>query len=110
MIPKKRRKRENQDNIRKKLKKGLLNRGLIEKINEILKNNRSESFFEKFQQHFTDNVAKKTNKEMNMTLKEIFEKKELYQGKELKHYEHNLNLFIKIERKKENKFKMKKIQ
>ena len=47
---------------------------------------------------------------MNMTLKEIFEKKELYQGKELKHYEHNLNLFIKIERKKENKFKMKKIQ
>ena len=29
---------------------------------------------------------------MNMTLKEIFEKKELYQGKELKHYEHNLNL------------------
>ena len=59
MIPKKKKKRENQDNIRKKLKKGLLNRGLIKAINEILKNNRSESFFEKFQQHFTDNVTKK---------------------------------------------------
>jgi hypothetical protein len=105
-FPKKRRRRENQDNIRKKIKKGFLNRGLIKKINEILKNNRSVSFFEKFQQHFTDNVTIKANKElMNMTLKEIFEKKELYQEKELKHYEHNLNLVHSKEIQENKKLK-----
>ena len=39
---------------------------------------------------------------MNMTLKEIFEKKELYQEKELKHYEHNLNLIKSVEPQQKN--------
>ena len=105
---KKRRRRENQDNIRKKIKRGFLNRGVIEKINSILKNNGSKSFFAKFQKDFINNVNKKANQElMNMTLEEIFEKKELYQESELKQYEHNLNL-IKSKEIQENK-EVKKI-
>ena len=91
--PNKRRRRENQYNIRKKIKRGFLNNGLINKINEILKNNGIGYFFEKFQQHFVSNVTRKTNNAlMNMTLEEIFEEKGLYQVNELKYYEHNLNL------------------
>ena len=94
----KRRRRENQDNIRKKIRRGFLNRGIIKKLNSILKNNGSESSFEKFQKNLINNVTKKANKEfMNMTLKEIFEKKELYQESELKNYEQNLNLIKSME-------------
>ena len=104
----KRRRRENQDNIRKKLWRGFLNRGVIKKNNTILINVESESFFEKFQQHFINNVTRKVNQElMNMTLEEIFEKKELYQESELKQYEHNLNL-IKSKEIQENE-ELKKI-
>ena len=91
--PNKRRRRENQDNIRKKIKRGFLNNGLIKKINEILKNNGIGFFFEKFQQNFVCDVTRRTNNAlMNMTLEEIFEKKELYKEAELKYYYHNLNL------------------
>ena len=78
----KRRRRENQDNIRKKITRGFLNRGIIKKLNSILKNNGSESSFEKFQKNFINNVTKKANKEfMNMTLKEIFEKNNNFKKK-----------------------------
>ena len=91
--PKKRRRRENQDNIRKKIKRGFFNKALLQKLNMILINKGSKSYFEKFQQHFVSNVTRKTNNAlMNMTLEEIFEEKGLYQVNELKYYEHNLNL------------------
>ena len=67
-------------------------------MNTILKNNGSDSIFEKFQQHFVSNVTKKTIKQLlNMTLEEIFKKKELYQKSELKYFYHNLNLVKSIE-------------
>jgi hypothetical protein len=89
----KRRRRENKDNIRKKIKRGFLNNALINKINTIIKSNRGKLCFKKFQQHFVSDVAKKSNKVLlNMTLKEIFEKKEIYDTKELKFYYHNLKL------------------
>jgi len=93
-----RKRRENNDNIRKKIKRGFFNKGLIHKLNMILKNQNINSYFEIFQQHFVGNVTKRTNNQlMNMTLEEIFEKKELYQESELKTYKHNLNLVKSIE-------------
>ena len=89
----KRRRRENKDNIRKKIKRGFLNNALINKINTIIKSNRGKLCFKRFQQHFVSDVAKKSNKVLlNMTLKEIFEKKEIYDTKELKFYYYNLKL------------------
>ena len=93
-----RKRRENNDNIRKKIKRGFFNKGLIHKLNMILKNQNINSYFEMFQQHFVGNVTKRTNNQlMNMTLEEIFEKKELYQESELKSYKHNFNLVKSIE-------------
>ena len=93
-----RKRRENNDNIRKKIKRGFFNKGLIHKLNMILKNQNINSYFEIFQQHFVGDVTKRTNNQlMNMTLEEIFEKKELYQESELKTYKHNLNLVKSIE-------------
>ena len=91
--PKKRRRRDNQDNIRKKIKRGFFNKALLHKLNMKLINKGSKSYFEKFQQYFVSDVTRKTNNIlMNMTLEEIFEEKGLYQINELKYYEHNLNL------------------
>ena len=93
-----RKRRENNDNIRKKIKRGFFNKGLIHKLNMILKNQNINSYFEIFQQHFVGDVTKRTNNQlMNMTLEEIFEKKELYQESELKNYKHNINLVKSIE-------------
>ena len=93
-----RKRRENNDNIRKKIKRGFFNKGLIHKLNMILKNQNINSYFEIFQQHFVGDVTKRTNNQlMNMTLEEIFEKKELYQESELKNYKHNFNLVKSIE-------------
>lgn len=93
-----RKRRENNDNIRKKIKRGFFNKGLIHKLNMILKNQNINSYFEIFQQHFVGDVTKRTNNQlMNMTLEEIFEKKELYQESELKNYEQNLNLIKSME-------------
>ena len=89
----KRKRKENQDNIRRKIKRTFLNSALIQKINMIIKNKVGILFFKKFQQHFVDDVSKKTNRELlNMTLEEIFRKKEMYIDKELPNYYHNLTL------------------
>ena len=89
-----RRRKENNDNIRKKIKRGFLNSALIKRINMIIKNNGGNTFFKKFKQHFVSDVCKKTNRELlNMILEEIFRKRELYQENELTYYYHNLKLF-----------------
>ena len=44
----KRSRKENQDNIRKKIKKGFLNNALIPKINMIIKKHGGKIFFEIF--------------------------------------------------------------
>lgn len=87
------RRRENRDNIRKKIKRAFFNSFLIPKINTLLRNKDIDSSFANFQNAFVINVNKKTNKELkDMTIKEIFEKKELYQESELKYYNNNLEL------------------
>ena len=90
---KRRRRRDNQDNMRKKIKRGFLNNSLIPKINLLLKSSGNILYFEKFPQNFVSNISRKiNNKLINMTLKEIFERKELYEDKDLNNYNHNLTV------------------
>ena len=90
---KRRRRSENNDNIRKKIKRGFLNKTLIYKLNLILKYNGINSYFVKFPKKLSSNVTKEPNKKLlNMTLFEIFETKELYSDNELKDFYHNLKV------------------
>ena len=100
--------KENQDNIRKKIKRGFLNNALVKNLNETLKKIGSKLFFQKFPQNLVGNVNKNSNKEIiNMTLLEIFEKKELCNEKDLDNYYHNLKV-VKNKEIQENE-KLKKI-
>ena len=90
---KRRRRRDNQDNMRKKIKRGFLNNSLIPKINLLLKSSGNILYFEKFPQNFISNISRQiNNKLINMTLKEIFERKELYEDKDINNYNHNLTV------------------
>jgi len=110
-FPTKRPRKENKDNIRKKIKRGFFNNALVKKLNDKLKSIGSHNYFEKFPQYFASDVNQKRNKEiLNMTLLEIFEKKELYiheNEKGLLNYSHNLNV-VQSEEVKENE-ELKKI-
>ena len=90
---KRRRRRDNQDNMRKKIKRGFLNNSLIPKINLLLKSSGNILYFVKFPQNFVSNISRQiNNKLIIMTLKEIFEKKELYEDKDINNYNHNLTV------------------
>ena len=105
-LEKRRRRRDNQDNIRKKIKRGFLNNALYNKLNKKLKEIGSKLFLEKFPQKFACDVVKKTNKLiLNMKLEEIFEMKELYNEKELKNYYHNLKVVKNKEIQENEEFK-----
>jgi len=79
----KRRRRDNRDNIRKKIKGGFFNRTLIKEINAILKRHNSKAYFERFPQKFIYDIARESNKKLlNFTLIEIFEKEEEIDYKE----------------------------
>ena len=100
--------REYQDNIRKKIKRGFLNNALIKKLNETLKRIGSKLFFQKFPQNLVGDINRISNKEIiNMTLLEIFEKKELCNEKDLENYYHNLKV-VKDKEIQENEI-LKKI-
>jgi len=100
--PEKRRRRDNQDNMRKKIKRGFLNNALIKNINENLKNIESKLYLEKFPQKLVCDITKKSNKDiLDMSLKQIFEKKELYDDNDLSKYYHNLKV-IKSKQIQEN--------
>ncbi len=97
-----RRRCENQDNIRKKIKRVFLNNFLYNKLNALLKKGGSILFFEKFPQNFVADVNKKTNKTIiDMTLKTIIEKKENYIGDMLeRNYNHNMRVLDSLKEKK----------
>jgi len=98
---KRRRRRDNSDNIRKKIKGGFFNGALIKRLNFILKQNRSKLYFVKFHQKFISNITRKSNKKfLNMTLLEIFEKKEVYSSNDL-NFKHNLKV-VQTKEIKEN--------
>ena len=101
----KRPRKENLDNIRRKIQRGFFNLALIKKLNEKLKSIGSTKYFRKFPQHFVSDVNQLRNKVIfGMTLGEIFGKKELYlpENKEgLNNYLNNLKV-IKSEEVEEN--------
>ena len=81
LIGKKRRRarKEDKDDIRVKIKRAFYNISLRNKLNGGLKSIGSKKYFEKFPKHFASDANKKRNKEiLDMTLNQIFEKKELY--------------------------------
>ena len=82
---------ENQDNIRTKIKRRFFNNALLNKLNHIL--NESKLYFQKFPIYFVSDINKERNKKIiNMTLLEIIEKQELYKSNELNNYYHNLKV------------------
>ena len=92
-FPEKRRRLENQDNMRKKLKRVFFNDALIIKLNSILSDNKIKLYLVKFPQNIIINITKDTNKKLfNMSLEQIFETKELYDKKGLTNYNHNLKV------------------
>ena len=96
--------KENKDNIRRKIKRGFLNTGVIKKLNQKLKNIGSNLYFMRFPQSFVSDIYRKTNKEVvNMTLAEIFVNKEINTSKnrpDLNNYYHNLKVVNSDEIKK----------
>ena len=107
--PHRRQRRDNRDNIRKKIKRGFFNNALINKLNDKLKSIRSNKYFMKFPQNFVKDICQKRNKEIiNLTLKEILEKEELYKQeneKGLDNYLHNLRVIQSEEIKENEEFK-----
>ena len=101
----KRPRKENQDNMRRKIKRGFFNNALIKKLNDKLRNIGIIKYFEKFPHCFVNDVNRKKNKQiLGMTLQEIFETKKLYSVKDkvtLDNYLHNKDL-IQNEEIKEN--------
>ena len=80
-LPEKRRRLENQDNMRKKIKRGFLNNALIIKLNAILEYYKIKSYFEKFPQNLVVDVTRNSNKDLlNMSIKS----KEVQENSELK--------------------------
>ena len=66
---------------------------LLNLINDLLKESGSIIIFEKIQQVVVYDLVKKNNKKLlDTSLKQIFVKKELYRGKNMKKYYHNLKL------------------
>ena len=106
---KRRPRKENQDNIRRKIKRGFFNNSLIKKLNEKLQSIKIIKYFEKFPQHFVNDVNRKRNKDiLDLTLREIFEKKELYSLKDklcLYNYLHNLEVLESEDIKDNEEFK-----
>lgn len=101
-----RRRKENQDNIRRKIKRGFLNSALIKILNAKLKNIGSTKYFKKFPEFFASDIDRKRNKKiLDITLKEIFEKKELYKENDLENYLHNFQVVQNKEITENEEFK-----
>ena len=94
----------NRDDIYVKIKRGFFNGFLKNKLNNLLKIIGSRKYFENFPRHFCIDVSRKRNKEiLNYTLREIFEKQELYIKENKKgwlNYLHNLKVMESEEIKK----------
>ena len=89
----KKRRRENLDNIRKKIKTVFFNNYLYKKINEALKNKKSKLYFVKFPINFVNDIKRNTNKDIiNKSLLEIMLNKGLYNENDLDNYYHNLKV------------------
>ena len=106
--------KENQDNIRKKIKLGFFNVALINLLNEKLKTIGSSSYLRKFPQNFISDVTKERNKELFLkTLRDVFVTKGLYKCEPengLSNYYHNLNVVLNEDDEEFKKILDKKIK
>ena len=95
-FPFRRNRKDNRDNIRKKIKRGFFNVGLRNKLNQYLKHIGSNKYFEKFPQRLVSDIDQKRGKEVfSSTLRDILSKKELYKREKksgMKNYLHNLKV------------------
>ena len=97
--------KDNQDNMRKKIKRGFFNTFLIKFLNKVLKSIGSHKYFEKFPHNFINDVHQKRNKKIfAMTLEGVFMKEALYLHEKTNGYNNYLrNLdVLKSEEVKEN--------
>ena len=87
------RRRNKEDDIRRMIGRRFFNDIILNLINEIIKNAGCIISFEKIQQDVVYDLVKKNNKKLlDMSLEQIFTKKDLYRGKKLEKYNHNLKL------------------
>ena len=109
-LPIRKPRKDNQDNMRKKIKRGFFNTALINILNQKLESFGSSKYFEKFPQFFVSDVNQKRNKEIfSMTLSEILEKKELYENEQksgFENYFHNLKVVQSEDIKENEEFKI----
>ena len=85
--------------IRVSIKRTFMNTYLLTALNKKLEEAGFNTFFEKFPQSIVSNVAKDFNKNLlNMRLKDIFKKEELYNVKDRTNFECNLRIVDKIEK------------
>ena len=83
---------DNQDNIRRKIKRGFFN-SMTDNLNKVLNIIGSKFYFMKFSRSFSSDVVRKNNKDLlYITLENIFEKKELFKENELDNYYHNFKV------------------
>jgi len=95
--------KENRDNIRKKIKRGFFNNVLPKKLNDKLRMIGRDEYFSKFPQFFASDVDKNRNKIIvDMTLQEIFENSELYSFEDKNGYAKYLDNKKVIEKIKNN--------
>jgi len=101
--------KDNQDNMRKKIKRGFYNTSLIKFLNELLKSIGTKKYFEKFPHNFVNDVNQKRNKKIfGMTLREVLVEKKLYIHEEnsgFNNYSHNLKVVQSEEIKENEEFK-----
>ena len=87
------RRRNKEDDIRRMIGRRFFNDILLNLINSLLKESGSAIIFEKIQQDVVYDLVKKNNKKLlDLSLEQIFVKKELYRGKNMEKYYHNLKL------------------
>jgi len=85
--------------IRVSIKRTFMNTYLLTALNKKLEEAGFNTFFEKFPQNIASNVAKDFNRNLlNMRLKDIFKKEELYNVKDRTNFECNLRIVDKIEK------------
>ena len=107
-IRKKMPRKENKDNIRRKIKRSFFNKYVITKLNMILKNNGSNLYFMRLPQSFVSDICIKNNKKViNMTLSEIFLNEEINinnTNKDLTNYSYNLKVINNMDIKENKEF------
>ena len=98
LLPTIKRRRENMDNICKKIKTSFFNKFLYKKLNEMLKHVKSKLYFEKFPISFVNDIKKDTNKDLlDKSFFEILSNKEIYNENDLSNYFHNLKVIANKE-------------